>query len=94
MDTKSEGIAQVTYEHHDLSAKESSTESLDVDHAQELVKLADDVAATKYKPFTQNMIRLYLVLIIPYLCGCLNGYDGSLMGGLNAMQTYQDFFHM
>lgn len=25
---------------------------------------------------------------------CLNGYDGSLMGGLNGMKAYQRYFDM
>lgn len=25
---------------------------------------------------------------------CLNGYDGSLMGGLNGMKAYQRYFNM
>ena len=60
----------------------------------EEVRVAHDALNTKYNPLTLSMFRLYLILIIPYLCGCLNGYDGSLMGGLNAMETYLDFFNM
>ncbi len=56
------------------------------------VQLAHDVEQSKYSPFTVSMWRLYGVLWVAYLCGCLNGYDGSLMGGLNAMTTYQDYF--
>lgn len=56
------------------------------------VRLADDVANTKYNPWTKAIFRLYGCLTIAYLCGCLNGYDGSLMGRLNAMTSYQRFF--
>ena len=58
------------------------------------LRLAEDVSQTKQSPWTKSMFRLYGCLLIAYMCGCLNGYDGSLMGGLNAMQTYQDYFHM
>ncbi|KIM98518.1 hypothetical protein OIDMADRAFT_167318 [Oidiodendron maius Zn] len=58
------------------------------------VQLAQDVEETKYSPWTWSMFRLYLVLACAYLCGCLNGYDGSLMGGLNGMSSYQRYFHM
>ncbi|KAL4998338.1 general substrate transporter [Aspergillus recurvatus] len=64
-----------------------------VGEAQE-VRVAHDALNAKYSPLTWSMLRLYLCLIIPYLCGTLNGYDGSLMGGLNAMETYLDFFNM
>ena len=58
------------------------------------VQLAHDADTTKYSPWTKKMFRLYLVLACAYFCGCLNGYGGSLMGGLNGMKTYQDYFHM
>ncbi|KAH7369162.1 general substrate transporter [Plectosphaerella cucumerina] len=56
------------------------------------VQIAHDVDETKYSPISPSLLRLYAVLFIPYLCGCLNGYDGSLMGGLNAMDSYKLFF--
>ena len=62
--------------------------------ADEAVQLSHDVDVGRYRPFTKSMIRLYLCVALAYLCGCLNGFDGSLMGGLNAMKTYQHYFHM
>lgn len=56
------------------------------------VQIAHEVDDTKYSPTSPSLIRLYIVLLIPYLCGCLNGYDGSLMGGLNGMKSYMRFF--
>jgi MFS family permease len=35
-----------------------------------------------------------MVCLLTYSTGCLNGYDGSLMGGLNGMTSYQEYFHM
>ncbi|RLM00075.1 hypothetical protein CFD26_105778 [Aspergillus turcosus] len=58
------------------------------------IELAQQAASAKYSPWTLSMFRLYGCLTIAYLCGCLNGYDGSLMGSLNAMKTYQSYFHM
>ncbi|KAK4231088.1 lactose permease [Podospora fimiseda] len=57
-------------------------------------ELAHDADDTKYSPWSKQMFRLYLVLAVAYLCGCLNGYDGSLMGGLNGMKSYQRYFNM
>jgi hypothetical protein len=68
-----------------------------VDHGTDTstaVQLAHDVDNNVYSPWTPAMFRLYMILIIAYLCGCLNGYDGSLMGGLNGMTSYQKYFHM
>lgn len=58
------------------------------------VQLAEDVDGVRHSPWAPHMFRLYAVLIIPYLNGCLNGYDGSLMGGLNGMTSYQKYFNM
>ena len=66
----------------------------EVNEVATAVQLAQDVEETKYSPWTLSMFRLYLVLACAYLCGCLNGYDGSLMGGLNGMSAYQKYFHM
>ena len=65
-----------------------------LDKTDETVQLAHNVDDTKYSPWSRQMIRLYLVLSLSYLCGCLNGYDGSLMGGLNGMTSYQRYFNM
>lgn len=71
----------------DVLQTESKTDVL-----SNAVQLAHDATEGKYNPFTPSMWRLYGCLWVAYLCGCLNGYDGSLMGGLNAMTTYQDYF--
>lgn len=75
------------------TAQPSAEQKEAVGEAEE-VRVAHDALNAKYSPLTWSMFRLYLCLIIPYLCGTLNGYDGSLMGGLNAMETYLDFFNM
>lgn len=41
------------------------------------INLANDEFAQKYSPWTKRMFRLYAVLWVAYLCGCLNGYDGE-----------------
>lgn len=61
--------------------------------ASNAAHIAEQVAEIKYNPWTKSMFRLYACLLVAYFCGCLNGYDGSLMGGLNAMKSYQDYFH-
>ncbi|KAM7193457.1 lactose permease [Rhypophila sp. PSN 637] len=58
------------------------------------VQLAHDEDEVQYSPWSTSMLRLYLVLSCAYLCGCLNGFDGSLMGGLNGMSSYLRTFNM
>ncbi|KAL1878131.1 hypothetical protein VTK73DRAFT_8011 [Phialemonium thermophilum] len=78
----------------------SNEKDVKVEHQNDIqdtalaVQLAHEVEEVKVSPWTWNMLRLYAVLLIPYLNGCLNGYDGSLMGGLNGMTSYQRYFHM
>ncbi|KAH8645822.1 general substrate transporter [Xylariales sp. PMI_506] len=67
---------------------------VDNQDASAALQLAHDVDSVSYSPWSKTMLRLYLVLASGYLCGCLNGYDGSLMGGLNGMTAYQDYFDM
>ncbi|KAF8544386.1 general substrate transporter [Trichophaea hybrida] len=40
------------------------------------------------------MFKLYFFLFVAFINSCINGYDSSLMGGINAMKTYQSYFHM
>lgn len=57
------------------------------------VDLAERAAEVRCSPWTKSMFKLYGCLLLTYFCGCLNGYDGSLMGGLNAMKSYQEYFN-
>lgn len=74
----------------------SSADAAAIEHTDTnaAVQLSHDVDSSDYSPWTMTMFRLYGVLVIAYLCGCLNGYDGSLMGGLNGMTSYQKYFNM
>jgi hypothetical protein len=69
-----------------------SLEHIDPDNIA--AQIAHEVDNTVYSPWTLSMLRLYGVLFVAYCCGCLNGYDGSLMGGLNGMTSYQRTFDM
>lgn len=76
-------------------------ETIGVSHINDLGKsstdavlLATEADTTIYSPWSKSMFRLYGVLAVAYLCGCLNGFDGSLMGAINAMKPYQNYFGM
>lgn len=53
------------------------------------VGFSDALIAQKPSPWTKTMFKLYFFLFIAFLNSCINGYDGSLMGGINAMKYYQ-----
>ena len=83
------------------STEKAAAAAAEVDHrdgnlhdADVAVQLAHDVDDTVYSAWSTKMVRLYLVLSLAYLSGCLNGFDGSLMGGLNGMKSYQHYFNM
>ncbi|CEL02145.1 Putative Sugar transporter (Hexose transporter) [Aspergillus calidoustus] len=78
----------------DERIEKSAAEQHEAVAETEETRVAHDALNGKYSPWTVAMIRLYIVLIVPYLCGTLNGFDGSLMGAINAMTSYQDFFDM
>lgn len=56
------------------------------------VALAAALAARKPRPFSKNMLQLYAIMGVGYLVSTMNGYDGSLMGSINAMKQYQKTF--
>ncbi|KAJ5737237.1 Major facilitator superfamily domain general substrate transporter [Penicillium malachiteum] len=60
----------------------------------EMVNVAENTDHIKPSPWTLSMLRLYGVLFCAYFGAGTNGYDGSVMGGLNAMASYQQYFNM
>jgi hypothetical protein len=67
MDIKKDGVTHVDDLDHDFR------------DAKDAVQLSEEAVHIKQSPWTSSMWRLYGCLAIAYLCGCLNGYDGSLM---------------
>jgi hypothetical protein len=61
---------------------------------EQLLDLSMASEAAKPQLWTKGMLRLYCVLFIGYLCIVLQGFDGSLMGAINAMPQYQHYFGM
>lgn len=56
------------------------------------VALAAAVEAQKPNLLSRNMIQLYAIMGIGYLVSTMNGFDSSLMGAINAMDSYQATF--
>ncbi|KAL2865911.1 putative MFS lactose permease [Aspergillus lucknowensis] len=48
---------------------------------------------TKIERWSKTSIHLYFCIFIAFCCACANGYDGSLMGAILAMDHYQNVFH-
>jgi hypothetical protein len=60
----------------------------------QVVQLSHAAETVKLKLWTPSMLRLYGVLFIGYLCIVSQGFDGALMGSINAMPAYQSYFKM
>ena len=62
--------------------------------AKELFPLgmAEALQHEKPRPFTPNMIRLYLILMVAYCCSITNGFDANTFGGILAMDSFKNYF--
>lgn len=72
---------------------ESVHEPIDKNEIQ-LVQIADDAEHSKPSATSWMMIRLYFTLSVGYFCIILQGYDSSLMGAINAVPEYLDYFNL
>ena len=55
------------------------------------VNLVTALAHCKPNPWTPTMFKLYMYMFVACLNSAINGYDGSLMGGINAMTQYHEY---
>ncbi|KAK7447379.1 hypothetical protein VKT23_014089 [Stygiomarasmius scandens] len=51
------------------------------------------LASTKLDPWSSRALKLYFIVMVGFLNAVSSGFDGSLMGGINAMDQYLDYFH-
>ncbi|KAH8697391.1 putative MFS monosaccharide transporter [Talaromyces proteolyticus] len=73
------------------SSHSSDTEK-DISSDKSLVRIVKENENAQPALWTPRMFRLYAILSLGYLCIVLQGYDGSLMGAINAMPQYQHYF--
>ncbi|CAI7666577.1 hypothetical protein N7533_009771 [Penicillium manginii] len=50
------------------------------------------IEETKIERWSKTSIHLYFCIFVSFLCACANGYDGSLMGSILAMDHWQAIF--
>ncbi|KAI0542010.1 lactose permease [Xylaria digitata] len=74
----------------DSLADEKYAETREINAASAALGAA--VAQQKPKLLSPGMLRLYMIMGIGYLVSTMNGFDSSLMGAINAMETYQETF--
>ncbi|KAI1446151.1 general substrate transporter [Annulohypoxylon stygium] len=51
------------------------------------------IQETKIDYKSKNSLHLYFAVLVAFCCACANGYDGSLLTGIVAMEHFQDTFH-
>ncbi|EWZ28165.1 lactose permease [Fusarium oxysporum Fo47] len=56
------------------------------------VALAAALAGRPPDVWSWSMMQLYGIMAVGYLVSTINGFDGSLMGAINAMKPYQETF--
>ncbi|CAN6645532.1 hexose transporter Hxt13p [Trichomonascus vanleenenianus] len=56
--------------------------------------LHNAIEANRPSLYGKGMIKLYAVCFLVYFCSTLNGFDGSLMGSINALPEYLDYYNM
>lgn len=91
-----EGYLENAYHrnNHDSFSSDATTQVEQQQQQQHITTVAhvgfsDALIAQKPSPWTKTMFKLYFFLFVAFLNSCINGYDGSLMGGINAMTYYQ-----
>ncbi|KAH7130830.1 general substrate transporter [Dendryphion nanum] len=79
----------------------SSAEKIEI-HNQEnvakvhpvAVELVEAVAEQGQKFWSVSMLRIYSIMTVGYLISTIQGFDGSLMGAINAMKPFQKSFSL
>lgn len=74
----------IEHSHSTYSEKNTSTDGI-------LLHAVGPVEQASPALFTRRMFKLYAILALGYMCIVLQGYDGSLMGAINAMVS---LFHI
>lgn len=84
-------ISQITAQRKSPTEKADNVLNENAENALELIQHVENY---KPSPWSPSMLRLYLLLFPVYLTAGLNGFDGSLMSGVNAIPAYQKYYGM
>lgn len=76
-------VTEHAVDYKDVPVKEAAVHS---------VALTAAINAQKPKLWSRSMIQLYMIMGVGYLVSTMNGFDSSLMGAINAMDSYQKTF--
>ncbi|EPS35921.1 hypothetical protein H072_10569 [Dactylellina haptotyla CBS 200.50] len=60
----------------------------------ESVALVDAQARSKANPWSARSLQLYSFCLLATLNSCINGYDGMVLGNINSMKPFLEFFDL
>ncbi|KAF6815924.1 MFS lactose [Colletotrichum plurivorum] len=77
------------------AAANKDFEDVDVKEVKVLsVELTDAVAKDRPNYRSRSQITLCIIMLFVTLNGCMNGYDGSVMSSINAMDQFHEFYNV
>lgn len=97
MEDKESNVGGILVSHEHVAVNEGTgvTESAPGAKAKVVhnAELYAAVHETKINYKSKESLHLYFSVFIAFCCACANGYDGSLLTGIIAMEHFQNTFH-
>src|SRR5687767_13014606 len=94
-DIQQERVEATTTSYEDDLQKPDLTQRHGVkEKAVESTALADAIAKDNPDFRSSSQMKLYFIMALCVLSGVMNGYDGSVISAINAMEPFQDRFEI
>jgi hypothetical protein len=77
-------------EEHQIDS--TRVDSIPPNEKQTVLEISRDVEESHPSATSPYMLKLYAILSVGYFCIILQGYDSSLMGAINAMPQYLEYY--
>ncbi|KAI0830453.1 general substrate transporter [Hypoxylon sp. FL0890] len=92
-DTRTSLASKIRLSHEKMDKKGQEMSLEDVEGLEpSLETYATILAKNKPNPLGSGYIKLYLLAGMIFLCSTMNGFDSSLMGSINALPNYTNYF--
>ncbi|KAI4866991.1 general substrate transporter [Hypoxylon rubiginosum] len=92
-DTRTSTASKVRLSHDTMDKPEHHVALDDVEGMEPSLETYTTIMATnKPNPRGPGYIKLYLLAGMIFLCSTMNGFDSSLMGSINALPNYTEYF--
>ncbi|KAH7129721.1 general substrate transporter [Dactylonectria estremocensis] len=86
--------AEKTQSHSDCKHEEDGLHDSKASAQPEAAVAILDASGNAPNPWGRGHLKLYLACGLIYLCSTMNGYDGSLIGSINVLPEYQEFYDL